>query len=168
LIARSGRSSRKITSSQPAEGVFCTRLYTGIAVAQGDRDTPDTESLGPLARQAQARPHGRAKRPSRLRRHYSRRAGSNNKNSLRESRSCRCTPSLARSHSHETLDLFLTREAAEAELREILEDEPDWKDILRVVPIELDERAFSDKTAFWRAASPNHSALNSRDRSGAW
>jgi hypothetical protein len=25
---------------------------------------------------------------------------------------------------HETLDLFLTREAAEAELREILEDEP--------------------------------------------
>jgi hypothetical protein len=41
---------------------------------------------------------------------------------------------------HETLDLFLTREAAEAELREILEDEPDWKDVLRVVPIELDER----------------------------
>jgi hypothetical protein len=39
---------------------------------------------------------------------------------------------------HETLDLFLTREAAEAELREILEDEPDWKDVLRVVPIELD------------------------------
>jgi hypothetical protein len=29
---------------------------------------------------------------------------------------------------HETLDLFLTREAAEAELREILEDEPDQKD----------------------------------------
>jgi hypothetical protein len=28
---------------------------------------------------------------------------------------------------YETLDLFLTREAAEAELREILEDEPDWK-----------------------------------------
>ena len=26
---------------------------------------------------------------------------------------------------HETLDLFLTREAAEAELREILQDEPD-------------------------------------------
>jgi hypothetical protein len=41
---------------------------------------------------------------------------------------------------HETLDLFLTREAAEAELREILEDEPDWKDVLRVVPIELDGR----------------------------
>jgi hypothetical protein len=44
---------------------------------------------------------------------------------------------LTSSHSaNETLDLFLTREAAEAELREILEDEPDWKDVLRVVPIE--------------------------------
>jgi hypothetical protein len=39
----------------------------------------------------------------------------------------------------ETLDLFLTREAAEAELREILHDEPDWKEVLRVLPIELDE-----------------------------
>lgn len=38
----------------------------------------------------------------------------------------------------ETLNLFLTKEAAEAELREIPEDEPDWKDVLRVVPIELD------------------------------
>ena len=27
----------------------------------------------------------------------------------------------------ETLDLFVTREAAEAELREILEDEPNWR-----------------------------------------
>jgi hypothetical protein len=45
---------------------------------------------------------------------------------------------------HETLDLFLTREAAEAELREILRDEPDWKDVLRVVPIELDGRTFSE------------------------
>jgi hypothetical protein len=44
---------------------------------------------------------------------------------------------------HETLDLFLTREAAEAELREILHDEPDWKDVLRVVPIELDDRNVS-------------------------
>jgi hypothetical protein len=44
---------------------------------------------------------------------------------------------------HETLDLFLTREAAEAELREILEDEPDWKDVLRVVPIEFDGRQMS-------------------------
>ena len=43
---------------------------------------------------------------------------------------------------HETLDLFLTREAAEAELREI-EDEPDWKDVLRVVPIKLDGRDVS-------------------------
>ena len=44
---------------------------------------------------------------------------------------------------HETLDLFLTREA-EADLREILEDEPDWKDVLRVVPIELDGRSISE------------------------
>jgi hypothetical protein len=36
-----------------------------------------------------------------------------------------------------------TREAAEAELREILHDEPDWKDVLRVVPIELDGRQMS-------------------------
>ena len=43
----------------------------------------------------------------------------------------------------ETLDLFLTREAAETELREILLDEPDWKDVLRVIPIELDERDVS-------------------------
>jgi hypothetical protein len=45
--------------------------------------------------------------------------------------------------SRETLDLFLIREAAEAELREILLDEPDWRDVLRVVPIELDERNVS-------------------------
>ena len=44
---------------------------------------------------------------------------------------------------HETLDLFLTREAAETELREILLDEPDWNELLRVVPIELDERDVS-------------------------
>jgi hypothetical protein len=44
---------------------------------------------------------------------------------------------------YETLDLFLTREAAGAELREILQDEPDWKDVLRVVPIELDGRQMS-------------------------
>jgi hypothetical protein len=43
----------------------------------------------------------------------------------------------------ETLDLFLTQEAAEAELREILEDEPEWVDVLRVVPIELDGRNLS-------------------------
>ena len=44
---------------------------------------------------------------------------------------------------HETLDLFLTREAAGTELGEILLDEPDWKDVLRVIPIELDERDVS-------------------------
>jgi hypothetical protein len=44
----------------------------------------------------------------------------------------------------ETLDLFLTQEAAEDELREILLDEPDWKDVLRVVPIELDGRNLSE------------------------
>jgi hypothetical protein len=44
--------------------------------------------------------------------------------------------------ARETLDLFLTREAAEAELREILGDEPDWKDVLRR-PIELDGRNVS-------------------------
>ena len=44
---------------------------------------------------------------------------------------------------HETLDLFLTREDAEAELEEILEDEPEWVNVLRVVPIELDGRNIS-------------------------
>ena len=43
----------------------------------------------------------------------------------------------------ETLDLFLTREAAEAELQEILVDEPEWVNVLRVVPIELDGRNLS-------------------------
>lgn len=40
----------------------------------------------------------------------------------------------------ETLDVFLSREAAETELREILQDEPDWRNVLSVVPIERDER----------------------------
>jgi hypothetical protein len=44
---------------------------------------------------------------------------------------------------HETLDLFVTRNGAEAELREILEDEPQWVNVLRVVPIEFDERDVS-------------------------
>jgi hypothetical protein len=44
---------------------------------------------------------------------------------------------------HETLDLFLTREAAETELQEIFEDEPEWVNVLRVVPIELDGRNVS-------------------------
>jgi hypothetical protein len=43
----------------------------------------------------------------------------------------------------ETLDLFLSREAAEEELRRILEDEPEWRDVVRVEPLELDERATS-------------------------
>jgi hypothetical protein len=37
----------------------------------------------------------------------------------------------------------LTRGAAQAELREILEDEPDSKDVLRVVAVELDGRNVS-------------------------
>jgi hypothetical protein len=45
--------------------------------------------------------------------------------------------------ARETLDLFVTQEAAEAELREILEDEPEWVNVLRVVPIELDGRDVS-------------------------
>jgi hypothetical protein len=44
---------------------------------------------------------------------------------------------------NETLDLFLTQEAAEAELREILDDEPEWVNVLRAVPIELDGRNLS-------------------------
>jgi hypothetical protein len=43
----------------------------------------------------------------------------------------------------ETLDLYLRRDEAEAELRKILGDEPDWIDVLSVVPIDLDERATS-------------------------
>jgi hypothetical protein len=40
-------------------------------------------------------------------------------------------------------DLFLTQDAAETELQEILEDEPEWVNVLRVVPVELDERSVS-------------------------
>jgi hypothetical protein len=39
--------------------------------------------------------------------------------------------------------VFLRREDAEIALAECLADEPDWKDILRVVPIELDTREAS-------------------------
>jgi hypothetical protein len=38
----------------------------------------------------------------------------------------------------------VTQQAAEAELREILEDEPEWVNVLRVVPIELDGRELSE------------------------
>ena len=41
------------------------------------------------------------------------------------------------------IDLFLTREAAEAELRAILSDEPGWGDVLLVLPIELDSPQIS-------------------------
>ncbi len=44
---------------------------------------------------------------------------------------------------NETLDLFVSRQAAEAELLEILEDEPEWVNVLRIVSIELDERDVS-------------------------
>jgi hypothetical protein len=37
------------------------------------------------------------------------------------------------------LDVFLTREATNEELAEILQDEPESASILSVVPIELDE-----------------------------
>jgi hypothetical protein len=47
---------------------------------------------------------------------------------------------LTRSDLPETLDLFITREAAEAELQVILLDEPGWSDILSIFPVELDER----------------------------
>jgi hypothetical protein len=40
--------------------------------------------------------------------------------------------------SGETLDLFVTRAAAEAELREILNDEPEWTSVLSVETLELD------------------------------
>jgi hypothetical protein len=51
---------------------------------------------------------------------------------------------LASSHvSNETHDLFVTQEAADVELREILEDEPEWANVLRVLPIELDGRNVS-------------------------
>jgi hypothetical protein len=43
----------------------------------------------------------------------------------------------------ESLDLFLTRDAAEAEPRAILVDEPGWVDVLSIVPIELDEQGVS-------------------------
>jgi hypothetical protein len=45
--------------------------------------------------------------------------------------------------SGETLDLFLSREDAVAEFEEILRDEPGWREVLSVVPIERDERNVS-------------------------
>jgi hypothetical protein len=43
----------------------------------------------------------------------------------------------------EAVALFLECDDAETFLAECLTDEPDWKDVLRVVPIELDERNMS-------------------------
>jgi hypothetical protein len=40
----------------------------------------------------------------------------------------------------QAIDLYLQREDADAEIEEILGDEPDWTGLLYVVPIELDER----------------------------
>jgi hypothetical protein len=37
----------------------------------------------------------------------------------------------------------VTREAAEDELREILEDEPEWVNVLRVEPVQLDAQRTS-------------------------
>jgi hypothetical protein len=45
--------------------------------------------------------------------------------------------------SRQTLDVFVSRETAEAELREILEDEPGWVNVLRVEPIQLDAQGTS-------------------------
>lgn len=40
----------------------------------------------------------------------------------------------------EAIDVYLRRGDAEATLAEILGDEPEWVDVLSVVPIELDGR----------------------------
>ena len=37
----------------------------------------------------------------------------------------------------EVVELYTTRERAEAELAEVLADEPDWRDVLSVVPVIL-------------------------------
>ena len=45
--------------------------------------------------------------------------------------------------TEEAVEVFRRREDAAAALEDCLRDEPDWKDVLRVVPIELDGRTFS-------------------------
>jgi hypothetical protein len=37
----------------------------------------------------------------------------------------------------ETIDVYLTREEAEAALADCLRDEPEWRDLLRIEEIEL-------------------------------
>lgn len=44
----------------------------------------------------------------------------------------------------EAVEVFLDRSDAETFVTECLRDEPDWVEILSVVPIELDERAVSE------------------------
>jgi hypothetical protein len=59
-------------------------------------------------------------------------------------RSITCVPS--RSWSSETSKrstVFLRREDAYAALKDAVRDEPDWANLLFVVPIELDERRVS-------------------------
>jgi hypothetical protein len=46
--------------------------------------------------------------------------------------------------SREAVDVFLRREDAFATLAQILRDEPERTSVLHVVPIQLDERTFSD------------------------
>jgi hypothetical protein len=43
----------------------------------------------------------------------------------------------------QAVDVFLRREDAYAALEDVLRDEPDWQNLLYVVPIELDERNVS-------------------------
>ena len=38
-----------------------------------------------------------------------------------------------------TVDIYRSREAADAELRDAIEDEPDWAAILSVIPLDLPE-----------------------------
>jgi hypothetical protein len=47
------------------------------------------------------------------------------------------------SDSPEAIELCLDRSAADAFVAECLTDEPEWKDILHVVPIELDAQSIS-------------------------
>jgi hypothetical protein len=42
----------------------------------------------------------------------------------------------------EAVDVFLRREDAETALAECLRDEPDWREVLRVAPIELDDATY--------------------------
>jgi hypothetical protein len=44
----------------------------------------------------------------------------------------------------EAIDLFLREEDAERALEEALRDEPGWAGLLRVEPVELDQRSSSE------------------------